>query len=167
MKIVPTDEIKRWKHSKQIAALSKSGGKLDRTLRRFPRKTWDYTRDRKNWCIREILWHLADQEAHFYIWMRKAIAEPNGRISTHDQEIWSSKLGYKRSDPLQAKALLHFFRKANADLVERLPSKVWKNIVKHPEWGKVSLGDMVAIDIWHLDAHLAQMGRRYAEWKKH
>ena len=97
--------------------------------------------------------------------LRIAAAEPGHPVSAYDQEKWSTGLLYKKADPQQAKALILLLRKANADLVKRLSSKAWNRPVKHPERGMLTFGSMVAMNVWHLDAHLAQMGRRYAEWK--
>jgi hypothetical protein len=159
------EAVKGWSRSKQIAAFTKGGARLEKALRKYPRKMWSFTTTPKNWCITEVLWHLADQEANLYVRLRRAAAEPGQPVSAYDQEKWSERLLYKKADPLQAKAMLLLLRKANADLVKRLPSKAWNSKVKHPEWGALTFGFLIALNVWHLDGHLAQMGRRYAEWK--
>ena len=164
-KILTKEVVKGWSRSKQIAAFAKGVERLEKTLRKYPKKMWNFTTTPKNWCITEVLWHLADQEANLYVRLRRAAAEPGQLVASYNQEKFSARLLYKKADPLQAKTLILLLRKANADLVKRLPSKVWKNKVKHPEWGTLAFGFMVALNVWHLDGHLAQMGRRYAEWK--
>ena len=163
-KILTKETVKGWGRSKQIAAFSRGGERLRKTLGKYPRKMWGFTTTPKNWCITEVLWHLADQEANLYVRLRRAAAEPGQPVAAYDQEKFSARLLYKKSDPAQAKALILLLRQANSDLIRRLPAKVWNNKVKHPEWGTLTFGFMVALNIWHLDGHLAQMGRRYAEW---
>ena len=164
-KIWTREEVKKWSRARQIAAFSKGGERLERTLRKYPKKMWGVTTTPKNWCIKEVLWHLADQEANLYVRLRRAAAEPGQPISAYDQEKWSAKLFYKKAGPEQAKAVFLLLRKANSDLVQRLPVRVWNSKVKHPEWGMLSFGFLIALNVWHVDGHLAQMGRRYAEWK--
>jgi hypothetical protein len=154
-----------WSRAKQGAAFAQGGGRLEKALKKYPVKMWNFTKTPGNWCIKEILWHLADQEAHLYVRLRTAAAEPNYPVSAYDQEKWSTRLLYKKADPQQAKALILLLRKANADLIKRLPPKVWNQRVKHPERGTLTFGFMIALNVWHLEGHLAQMGRRYAEWK--
>jgi hypothetical protein len=163
--IYTKDMVKGWGRSKQINAFAKGGDRLEKTLRKYPAKMWGFTNAPKNWCIKEVLWHLADQEANLYVRLRRAAAEPRQPVAAYDQEKFSAKLPYKKANPQQAKALILLLRKANADLVKQLPSKVWNNKVKHPEWGTLTFGFMIILNVWHLDGHLAQMGRRYAEWK--
>ncbi len=154
-----------WSRQRQIAVFAQGGDRLEKALEKYPIKMWGFTTTPKNWCIKEVLWHLADQEANLYVRLRRAAAEPGKVAAAYDQEKWSTGLLYKKFDPHQAKALILLLRKANADLVKRLPSKVWTNKVKHSEWGMLTFGFMMAYNISHLDGHLAQMGRRYAEWK--
>lgn len=154
-----------WSRAKKWKAFAKGTERVHRTLGKFPRKMWGFTARKGNWTITQVLWHLADQEANLYVRLRRAIAEPGQMISSYDQNKWSDKLLYSKSDPEQAKALLLLLRKANADFVKRIPSKAWGNKVKHQEWGPLSLENLVFRNIWHLEHHLYQMGRRHTEWK--
>ena len=74
------EEVKTWGRAKQAAAFAKGGARLQKALRKFPRKMWSFSKDPKNWSIAEILWHLADHEANFYVRLRKAAAEPGGPV---------------------------------------------------------------------------------------
>lgn len=139
--------------------------RVEKVLGKFPRKVWNFTTTPKNWTITQVLWHLADQEANLYMRLRIAAAEPGHPVTAYDQNKWDKGLLYRKSDPEQAKAILLLLRKANADLVKRLGPSVWNKEVIHPEYGKRSFGHFVGMNIWHLDHHLAQMGRRYVEWK--
>lgn len=126
---------------------------------------WRFTAKKGNWTITEILWHLTDQEANLYVRLRRAIAEPDQWVSPYDQNKWADKLLYSKADPEQARNLLLLLRKANADLLKRVPAKAWRGKVRHPEWGLLTLEYLVGVNIWHLEHHLVQMGRRFREWK--
>ncbi|HET9870367.1 MAG TPA: DinB family protein [bacterium] len=157
--------VQGWSRAKKLAAFAGGTGRVTRTLSKFPRSMWGYTRRQGNWTITQVLWHLADQEAHLFLRLRKALAEPGGMVSAYDQEKWDRGLLYSKSDPLQAKDLLLSLRRANADLLKKTGARAWKGRVRHPEWGVLTLEYLVGLNIWHLEHHLAQMGRRFQEWK--
>jgi hypothetical protein len=108
---------------------------------------------------------LADQEATLYIRLRRAVAEPNQAVSPYDQNKWADRLLYSKAHPEQARDLILLLRAANADLLKRVSPKAWRGKVRHPEWGLLSLEYLVGLNIWHLEHHLLQMGRRFREWK--
>lgn len=159
------EEVKGWSRARKFSVFANGAARLDKALRKFPKKMWGFTADPKNWNIIQVLWHLTDQEANLYVRFRRAAAEPGQPISAYDQEKWDAKLFYKKADPEQARILLKLLRQANTDLLKRMPSSAWKNKVKHPEWGSLSVEFLVGLNVWHLDGHLAQMGRRFLEWK--
>lgn len=158
-------ESQKWPAPQKEEAFARGGARLSTVLRRCPRRMWTFTLKRSNWTIAQILWHLADQEANLYVRMRLAAAEPGSYISSYDQEIWVEKLADPGASPEQARDLILLLRKANTDLLKRLPRKAWKGKVRHPEWGTRDLEYMVALNVWHLEHHLRQMERRLKEWK--
>ncbi len=160
------EKVQGWSRAKKLAAFAQGSRRLTATLKKFPQGMWRYTRKKGNWTITQVLWHLADQEANLYIRLRRAVAERGKIVSPYDQEKWSRGLLYSKANPVQARDLIVLLRDANADLLKRVGAKAWRGKVKHPEWGTLSLEYLVGLNVWHLDHHLAQMGRRYSEWKK-
>jgi hypothetical protein len=157
--------VQGWDRSRKMASFAKGTDRVRATLKKFPKSMWHFTLKKENWTINQILWHLADQEANLYVRLRRAVAEPGGLVSPYEQDKWADKLFYSKADPEQARDLLLLLRKANADLLKRVPAKSWRGKVRHPEWGLLSLEYLVGLNIWHLEHHLVQMGRRYKEWK--
>jgi hypothetical protein len=159
-------EVQGWSRSRKITAFAQGPERVRQTVKKFPRRMWRFTAKKGNWTITQVLWHLADQEANLYIRLRRAAAEPGQMVSPYDQNKWSDRLLYSQADPMQAVDLIGLLRRANADLLKRVSPKAWKGKVNHPEWGLMSLEFMVGQNIWHLEHHLVQMGRRFQEWKR-
>jgi hypothetical protein len=159
------EKVRHWSRAKKLAAFAQGPKRLSDTLKKFPQGMWRYTRKKENWTITQVLWHLADQEANLYVRLRRAVAEPGRMVSPYDQEKWSQGLLYSKAHPIQARDLIILLRNANADLLKRVGARAWKGKAKHPEWGILSLEYLVGLNLWHLDHHLAQMGRRFSEWK--
>lgn len=148
-----------------MAFFGKGGDRVRRALRSFPRRMWNFTAHRGNWTITQVLWHLADHEANLYVRLRRAVAETGSLVTPYEQNKWSEKLLYNKADPEQAINLLLLLRKANSDLLKRVPARAFQAKVRHPEAGRISLEFMVGQNIWHVEHHIRQMERRFQEWK--
>ncbi len=159
------EDVEPMGRARRVTLFAAGVKRVEKVLRKFPRKMWTFTADPKNWTITQVLWHLADQEANLYLRLRIAAVEPGNPVTAYDQNLWDKRLLYGKADPGQAKDLWLLLRKANSDLAKRLGPSAWNKAVVHPEYGKRSFGYFVGMNIWHLDHHLAQMGRRHAEWK--
>jgi hypothetical protein len=164
------DEVEKtvhgWSRVQKLNAFAQGGNRIAQALRKFPRSMWGFTTKKGNWCITEVLWHLADQEANVYVRLRKAIAEDGSTVNAWDHTAWQKGTLCPKADSIQARDLITLLRRTNADLLRRVPTKDWKNHVQHPETGVTTVEDMVGFNIWHLENHIGQMERRYKEWKK-
>jgi hypothetical protein len=158
-------KVNAWPRAKKLAVFAQGSRRVETALKKFPRKMWSFKPAKNKWCIGEVLWHLADLEANFYVRMRRAIAEPGKIIIPFDQDKWSSRLLCAKADFGQALAIIRLLRRANADLLRRVPVSAWKSKVKHPERGLISVDWMVGFNLWHLENHIGQMDKRYREWK--
>ncbi|HVZ80788.1 MAG TPA: DinB family protein [bacterium] len=154
-----------WPIPQKAKAFAQGDIRLTAVLRHCPRRMWSFTLKKTHWTIAQVLWHLADQEANLYVRLRLAAAQPGSFVSSYDQEIWADRLAYPKAPAEQARDLILLLRKANSDLLARIPRRAWKGKVEHPEWGTKDLEYMVALNIWHLEHHLRQMERRLREWK--
>jgi hypothetical protein len=158
-------KVEGWKRTQKLSVFSNGANRISKTLKQFPRSMWMFKPSKEKWCIGEILWHLADQEANLYIRLRRAIAEPESQVSAYDQDKWAKQLGYLMGDFEEAWDILKLLRRSNAALLKRLPIGVWKRKVKHPERGLLTVESLVSMNVWHLEHHLGQMEKRFREWK--
>src|ERR1041384_2096067 len=144
-----------------------SGGltRLDKALRKFPRKMWTFKPEGSKWSIHEILWHLADSEIYTYVRLRYCIAQPGTEVPSWDQEKWAQKTHYQKHDVRQAIGIIKTMRRANIKMVKKVPAKVWGQGVKHPEFKVTSMEWWGGHIAWHMDHHIQQMEKRFQEWK--
>jgi DinB superfamily len=158
-------KVQSLSRARKAAAFSAGAARLKRRLSGFPRPMWVFRPSKEKWCIGQVLWHLADQEANLYLRLRLAAFQPGSPVPAYDQEKWTAEIPVRRTRFTDARDLVLLLRKANADLVRRLPAQAWKNKVCHPAWGTLTLDSMVGMNIWHLEHHLGQMAKRHQEWK--
>jgi len=158
-------KVHSWKKDRKLSIFADGNDRIGKAIRQFPRSMWMFKPTKEKWCIGEVLWHLADQEANLYIRLRKAVSEPGSAVTSYDQDKWAKNTNYLLGDFEEAWEILNILRKANARLLKRLPASTWAKKIKHPEQGLVSIEYMVGSNIWHLEHHLGQMAKRYREWK--
>lgn len=159
-------KVQSWPRARKLAVFTSQVSRLEKTLKKFPRKMWGFKPSKNNWCIGEALWHLADHEANMFTRLRFAVAEPGTCITPYNNDKWADRLLYIRADFGQALAILKLLRKANADLMKRLTAKAWKAKMKHPEHGMLTVEWLVGMTIWHTEHHFGQMAKRYKQWKE-
>ena len=160
-----TQKVMDWPRDRKARTFAQGHLRVGEALKKFPRKMWSYRPSKDRWCIGQILWHLADQEANLYVRLRRAACEPGHTVAPYDQDKWAVGSDYLKSDPEEAWQLLKLLRTANVHLLERLPASAWQRYVQHSELGKMTIDHLVGLNVWHLEHHLGQMTKRYLEWK--
>ena len=114
---------------------------------------------RGKWSIKEIVSHLADTELVYGYRYRRTIAEPGASLGEFDQEIWAKELLYRRQ-PLDAmEGAFSALRKQNLILLKLVSKDVWSQHASHPEYGTISLREMVTHMATHDKTHLSQIER--------
>jgi len=156
----------RLSRPEKLAQLASGMRDIEKRLRVFSKRMWDWSpKPGTHWCIREVLWHLADSEANYYVRIRRAAAEPGASVSPWDEGKWALEGRYTKQPADRAWAVLKTLREANRALAAILPPTHWKRKVRHPDFGMMTLDRVVGTCLWHTRHHLGQMERRYQEWK--
>ncbi len=139
---------------------------LDEALNQFPEGMWFYKPTPENWCIHEIIVHLADSEANSYVKCRKLIAEPNKPVADYNQEIWSNELSYLNRDAKISLELFRLLRCTTFELVKSVPESIWYKSVGYIEDDTITLDNWLDLYSPHVQGHIEQMKRRHTEWLK-
>jgi len=125
---------------------------------------WEFKKAPENWCVREVLHHVADAEMHFSLRARFALGEPGAPIHTFDQEAWGRGLNYAARAPETALALYDALVRDTYGLLRTLSDEDFEKTVQHPTRGAVSVAFLVDFSDVHLGKHLEQIQRRLDEW---
>ena len=104
---------------------------------------WQFRSAPGEWTIHDLLVHLADSEAHGFVRLRKAVAEPGGSVHAWDQEVWPVALNYHDEDPDLAVLLFESFRASSSALYRRLRPEDWRKTIHHPENGVMTVDDIL------------------------
>jgi hypothetical protein len=118
--------------------------------------------------VAEVLSHLADAEIALAFRIRKIAAEPRSVLLAWDQDRWADHGRYRRTPPGEALATFAALRRSNLAYVGRLGAGQKRQHGRHPEYGRLTIPQLLAHwadhDLNHLEqiraAHRRLAGRR-------
>ena len=106
------------------------------------------------WSIQQIVIHLMDSDLIGADRMKRVIAEENPAIIGYDETLFAQKLFYEKLDPLVAADVFRKNRELTAVILRSLPEEAFQRVGTHNEKGRVTLEELVATYVQHLDHHL-------------
>ncbi len=107
------------------------------------------------WSLRQIGVHLLDSDLAATHRMRRIASEETPPlIIAYDESAFVRHLSYERDDLGQALALFEMNRRWTAAWLSRVPEKDFARHGIHNQRGKITLGEMVALYVEHVDHHL-------------
>ena len=103
------------------------------------------------WCVKEIVFHLADAEIILSERMKRIIAEPHPQLLAFDQERFAESLLYKELDMRSALLIFGLLREMMTALFEKLPEETWNRAGTHSVRGETTLSDTLKHAVQHAD----------------
>lgn len=109
------------------------------------------------WTIRQVVHHVADSHMQAYGRLRLALTEDWPAITPYRQSAWAELHDAKTAPVGLSLDLLQAVHARWVMLLENLSAEQWARGYLHPESGRHSIIEMVAIYDWHSRHHLAQI----------
>src|SRR5262245_46679557 len=106
------------------------------------------------WSVLEVIVHLADSDAISIDRMKRILTEDNPPLLYADETAYVQRLHTHEQDLEDALVLFEVGRRQWARVLRRLPDEAFHREGTHNRRGKVTLGDMVATYVKHVDDHL-------------
>ena len=123
----------------------------------LPPQDRDKTYAPGKWTVRQLLAHLADIELVWLYRISKALAEPGCAIDAVDGDAWAVELDYANRPILINKELFHSARSQVLYFIEALPEEHLHRRTRHPEYGELTVWEMLERLAEHTEHHLAQI----------
>lgn len=140
-----------------LAAMRAAPARLARALRRVPPRLVARRPAHGEWAVGEVMSHLADAEIALAFRIRKIAAEPRQLRVAWDQDRWAEGGRYRRTPPREALATFTALRRSNLAYVARLSAGQRKQHGRHPEYGRLTIPQMLAHWADHDLNHLEQI----------
>lgn len=109
------------------------------------------------WTIRQVVHHVPDSHLNAYIRMKLAATEDTPTIRTYEEQLWA-ELPEARSGAVQMSLdLLDALHRRWIAFLTQLPDATYSRAFMHPEWGRVTIDDGIAMYAWHCRHHAAHI----------
>lgn len=119
-----------------------------------------------SWTIRQIAIHLLESDLAATHRMRRIAAEDTPPLLiAYDESALAKNLSYDKDDLALALDLFELNRRFTASWLARVPEKDFTKHGIHNQRGKVTLAEMVALYVEHVDHHLAFIKKKRAALK--
>jgi uncharacterized damage-inducible protein DinB len=109
------------------------------------------------WTVRQLVHHVADSHMNAYIRMRFALTEDWPTIKPYAEGDWA-ELSDARTAPIQVSLqLIEALHDRWTRLLRSLTEEQWQRGYVHPENGRQTLAEVVALYDWHSRHHVAHI----------
>ena len=145
---------------KHLDAAEKSPREIAAAVSGLPDKVLRYKPSPEQWCVLEVLGHLADVEIIYGYRLRQMLADKEPVIAPIDQEAWARNLNYMNSPAPELVAFYGLARHHNLRLLRSLKLADLSKSAFHPETqGPVTVADLAERIAGHGAGHLRQIER--------
>jgi uncharacterized damage-inducible protein DinB len=109
------------------------------------------------WTVRQVVHHVPDSHINSYVRFRLALTENEPVIKPFDEARWA-ELGDARMAPIEVSLrLLEGLHERWVRLLESLSESDFKRAFIHPERGRMTLEETLALYSWHSRHHVAHI----------
>jgi hypothetical protein len=139
--------------------------KLRAAWERVPPEARQWRPGEGKWSPHEVVCHAADSETNAYARIRFLATEKDPTIQGYDEAEWARTLDYHSAPAEKALATVEAVRASTAELLRRLPDRVWSAEGRHTQSGRFTGDDWLRIYAEHLEKHTRQIERALEAWK--
>ena len=143
-----------------IEAYAAGASRLRTALAGLDAFAWTARPRPNKWSIVEIALHMTDSELIGTGRSRLTFAQPGKGLIGYDENRWAAEFNYQgASESAVARSLTLFeaLRAYQLPAFERATADQWQNEARHPEWGTVTLRNLLELYADHSERHIGQI----------
>ena len=111
------------------------------------------------WTVRQLVHHLADSHLNAYTRVRLALTEDWPTVKPYQEACWAELKDARQAAIDPSLELLAGLHTRWVELLAGLEEKEWKRGYLHPESGRQTIEQVLALYDWHSRHHLAHVTR--------
>jgi hypothetical protein len=110
------------------------------------------------WSCLQLVHHVADSHLNAYTRVKLGLTEHEPTIKPYDQDAWV-QLADCALSPLVSLALLDATHQRLVAVVRAMHPEDFSRAILHPDNGRMTLDQVIAMYAWHGDHHIRQLER--------
>ena len=107
----------------------------------------------EGWTLQQVVHHVADSHINAYVRMKLAVTENAPAIKAYDEARWAELAEAKTGPVEMSLALLEALHRRWVMFLRSLPDTDFSKVYLHPELGRVTIDEAVALYAWHCRHH--------------
>lgn len=109
------------------------------------------------WTVRQVVHHLADSHMNAFGRFKLGLTEDKPAIKTYEEARWAETADAKTLPIDISMGLLENLHTRWVVLMRSFATDEWSRQVTHPEWGLVTLNEVLCTYSWHSRYHVAHI----------
>jgi hypothetical protein len=141
-----------------IARLAAQPAALAASISGLPDAAWAMPYRPGGWTVQQVVHHVADSHVNMFIRVKFALSEDEPTVKPYDQDAWVQHADVLALSPLVSVALLAALHDRLVALFRALTPGQFTRGLLHPENGRMTIEQVLALYAWHGDHHIAHIG---------
>ena len=119
--------------------------------------SWEQPYRPGGWTIRQLVHHVADSHVNMFVRVKLALSEDEPTIKPYDQDLWVQQADVVAVSPMVSVALLAALHERAVAFFRALTPGQFLRGLMHPENGRMTIEQVLALYAWHGDHHIAHI----------
>lgn len=166
-KFKPVDELSYPQREHLIGEIAEAPARLKAAVVGLDDAQLDTTYRDGGWTVRQVVHHIADSHLNAVVRFRLALTETSPKIKPYDQAKWAELLDARTAPVALSLGLLESLHGRWVLLLRSLSAADFSKTIDHPERGKMTLDQNLALYAWHGRHHVGHITalRERMGWK--
>ncbi len=109
------------------------------------------------WTIRQVVHHVPDSHMNAFIRIKLALTEDAPAIKTYEEQLWAELPDVTRTPVDVSLRLLEALHERWVALLRGMAESDFQKVLVHPEWGRMTVDEVLALYAWHCGHHAAHI----------
>jgi len=109
------------------------------------------------WTARQVVHHVPDSHVNAYVRMKLIATEDRPALQTYDEKAWADQPEARHAPIAMSLALIEALHARWVAWLESLDEATLARTAQHPDWGEVSIDELIQLYGWHGRHHVAHI----------
>lgn len=109
------------------------------------------------WTVQQLVHHVADSHINMFVRVKLALSEHEPTIKPYDQDAWVTQADVEAVSPHVSVALQAAVHDRLVALLRTLAPADFERALMHPENGRMTVEQVLALYAWHGAHHVAHI----------